>query len=104
MAAVANRLGVPIGHKNGIYPTSHDNGDTLSVTGGILIMERLGAGVYNSGTADVTLKLILAADDEANPLPVVVAGGATWRNGYFNGVVVAGSTGHALATTHYLYE
>lgn len=104
MATVENAKKLQVGNKRGIYPTRSLSGDQLIVSGGVLIMDGLGVGVYNSGATDIVLNIVLFENDSTNAIEVTVPSKSDWRGGFFNGVVVSGSTGHDSATTHYLYS
>ena len=108
MGTVQNKSNTPIGERDGIYPTHSIDGASLvteDVDGtSVVVMLGLGLGVHNSGASDITLEIPLVRNDVTNTATVVVIAGTTWSGFFFNGVVVAGSTGHDSATTHYLYK
>ena len=107
MATVRNSAGNEVGDKKGIFPTSSIKGSLLSsesVDGeSVVRMNGLGIGIYNAGSTDIILSVVLVGNDATNAIPFTIAGGELWQGGFFNAVAVAGSTGHLDSTTHYLY-
>ena len=59
-------------------------------------------GIYNHGASDVTVNIILADDEIAEFMPVVIKSNETWKNGNINMIRTTGSTNHLAATTRYL--
>jgi len=76
-------------------PITVDGESVISLPAGVI-------GIYNHGASDVTVNVILASDEIAEYMPVVVKPNETWKNGNVNMIRVTGSTNHTAATTRYL--
>ena len=91
-----------------VYPNRSIRGSELSapvtVDGESVIPLPAGCvGIYNHGASDITVNVILAEDEIASYMPVVIKSNTVMSNlGNMNMVRVTGSTGHTAATTRYL--
>jgi len=99
-----NVMNVPVGAKKGIYASKQQNGTSVLSEGGLLVMERLGIGIRNTGATDIVIPVILVDNKTDEPMTVTIPAGERWSDGAFNCVLIAGATGHDSATTYYLYE
>ena len=59
-------------------------------------------GIYNHGASDVTVNVILANDEIAEFMPVVIKPNTTWKDANINMIRTTGSVNHLAATTRYL--
>ncbi len=100
----SNKMNVPVGNKKGIYASKQQDGTKVTEEGGLLIMERLGIGIRNTGATDIVIPVILVENKTDEPMTVTIPAGERWSDGAFNCVLTLGATGHNLATTYYLYE
>ena len=108
MATVSNATGALAGIKRDPYGSEVDNGtdftpeDEQGVS--IFRMRRVGIGIRNYGTSDVTVLVVPVTNDIAKPVTVIIPAGQRFSDFRFNCIIVTGSTGHDLATTYYIYE
>lgn len=75
---------------------------TPSGTVPMLVMNQTCVGIYNASDVEVVAVLVPTGNDHTNTITVKIPARSAFRDFPFNAVIVSGSTGHALTTTHYL--
>lgn len=90
------------------YPFGTTLGSDIAPTtqhgASVLLMPKTAIGIYNEGGTAVTCLVVPAGNDHTKPIKAVVNPNDVWRVCSFEAVIVAGSTGHMAATTHYLTD